>query len=182
MTNQTVVSRQAELRRSYATDPGRAISEKRVTTEERPTTDAVHGTVVAPDHPGVSWDYGIDSKVGGLDDLPNPGHLICAALAACMDSTIRMIADHLGVGIDHLEVDVEGDVDVRGCMAMDSSVRPGFRRLDCAVRLQPATGADPQRVRILVAQAERLCVTLDTLRNGVPVSVTSNVGADRASA
>ena len=182
MKNQTVVSGQADLRRTYAIDPGQAISKKRVRTEERPTTDALHGTVAMERFPGVSWDYGIDSKVGGLDDLPNPGHLLCAALAACMDSTIRMIAGHLGVGIERLEVDVEGDVDVRGCMAMDNAVRPGFRGLDCTVRLQPVAGADPQRVRILVAQAERLCVTLDTLRNGVPVTVSSNVEGDRASA
>ena len=182
MKNQAVLSRQAGLRRTYAADPGQAISEKRVHTTERPTTDAVHGTVVVDRFPGVAWDYGIDRKVGGLDDLPNPGHLLCAALAACMDSTIRMLAGHLGVGIERLEVDVEGDVDVRGCMAMDNAVRPGFRRLECTVRLQPAAGADPQQVRILAAQAERLCVTLDTLRNGVPVTVTSDLEADRASA
>jgi uncharacterized OsmC-like protein len=46
---------------------------------------------------GASFEYGIDEKVGGLSDRPNPGDLLCAALAACEDGTIRMVAGLLGV-------------------------------------------------------------------------------------
>jgi uncharacterized OsmC-like protein len=173
-----VADRQATLCRSYSERPEEAISVKRVATVPGPNTDALHGTAIAPDFPGTRWDYGIDSKVGGFDDLPNPGHLLCAALAACMDSTLRMIADRLGVGIDHLEVVVNGDVDVRGCLAMDASIRPGFRRIRCDVRLRPAPTASRRSVDILLTQTERLCVTLETLRNGVPVTVASEVEQD----
>lgn len=172
-----VASRQAPLRRVYTDDSDQAITIKRVRTLQTATTDAWHGTIEADDYPGVQWDYGIDAKVGGYDDLPNPGHILCAALAGCVDSTVRMIADHLGVGIEHLEVNVVGEVDVRGCMAMDSTVRSGFQHLRCEIRLQPAPGADERLVRILLNQTEKLCVTLDTLRNGVPVDVETRVGA-----
>lgn len=172
-----VATRQAPLRRVYAEETQRAITVKRVRTVETSTTDALHGTVEAVDYPAVRWEYGIDKKVGGYGDLPNPGHILCAALAGCMDSTVRMIADHLGVGIEHLEVEVVGEVDVRGCMAMESSIRPGFRQLRCEIRLQPAQGADERLVRVLLDQAEKLCVTLDTLRSGVPVNVKAHVGA-----
>ena len=77
----------------------------------------------------------IDDTVGGFDDLPNPGHLLCAALAACMDSAVRMIADRLGVRIERLEVEVNGDADVRGSLAMSRSVRPGFRQMQCRLAL-----------------------------------------------
>lgn len=172
-----VATRQAPLRGVYTEDRARAITVKRVRTVETSTTDAWHGTVGAVDHPGVTWDYGIDAKVGGYDDMPNPGHVLCAALAGCMDSTVRMIADHLGVGIETLEVEVVGDVDVRGCMAMDPSVRSGFQHLRCDIRLQPAQGVDERLVRILLHQAEKLCVTLDTLRSGVQVDVATHLGA-----
>ncbi len=173
--NSVVARRQEGLYRDYVKNPEAAITAKRVTTTQRQNTDALHGTVVAPDFREVRWEYGIDAKVGGYDDLPNPGHLLCAALAACVDSTIRMIADRLEVGIADLEVDVTGDVDVRGCLAIDPDVRPGFRGLRCEVRLRPAAAANRRSVEILLAQAERLCVTLDTLRNGVPVTVASEV-------
>lgn len=178
MTDQhsIVATRQAPLRRIYTGDGTQAITVKRVRTVQTPTTDAWHGTVEAVDYPTVQWEYGIDAKVGGYDDLPNPGHILCAALAACMDSTVRMIADHLGVGIEHLEVEVVGEVDVRGCLAMDPSVRSGFQQLRCEVRLEPAEGADERLVGVLLQQTEKLCVTLDTLRRGVPVDVAAHLG------
>lgn len=137
-------------------------------------TDAIHGSVVPDGFSSEIWNYGLDAKVGGLDDLPNPGHVLCAALAACMDSTMRMLAERLGVIIEELEVEVVGDVDVRGCLAMDASVRPGFRGLSCNVNCRPAEGTDPKSLAMIFDHAERLCVTLDTLRNGVPIVVSAD--------
>lgn len=171
-----VATRQAPLRRVFRDDSSQAMTVKRVRTVETATTDTLHGTVEAVGFP-VNWEYGIDSKVGGYDDLPNPGHILCAALAGCIDSTVRMIADHLGVAIEHLEVEVAGEVDVRGCLAMDSTVRPGFQQLRCSIQVRTGPGVEERLVRTLVRQTELLCVTLDTLRNGVPVELTTNVAA-----
>jgi len=66
------------------------------------------------------------SVLGSLHTVDGRGAVV-AALAACMDSTTRMLAEQLGVAIDHLEVEAIGDVDVRGCLAVDPSVRPEFR-------------------------------------------------------
>ncbi len=170
-----VADRQAPLRRLYADSAEEAISVKRVRTVETPKTDVWHGTVSAIGFPDVTWEYGIDTKVGGDDDLPNPGHVLCAALAACMESTIRMVADHLRVGIAHLEVEVVGDADVRGCLAMDRSIRSGFRQLRCEVKLQPSGEVNERLLQKVLDQAEQLCVTLDTLRNGVPIDIVAHV-------
>ncbi len=173
--NSLVARRQAPLGPLYRDDPAKALSYKEVRTRYTGTTDAVHGTVFPTGFPAVAWDYGIDDTVGGFDDLPNPGHLLCAALAACMDSTVRMIADRLGVGIKRLEVEVNGDADVRGCLAMSRSVRPGFRQMQCRLELELDSGVDPQVGAMLVRQTEKLCVTLDTLRNGTPITVDFEV-------
>lgn len=179
-TRSEVADRQAPLRRVFAEDHDAAISVKRVRTTETTSTDVWHGTVTSLDHDDRAWSYGIDDTVGGFDDLPNPGHLLCAALASCLDSTTRMIADHLGVGIEHLEVEVVGDVDVRGCLGVDSSVRTGFRQLRSEIWFQPVPGVDERLVRKVLERAEHLCVTLDTIRNGVPVSVVTRVDAPAA--
>ena len=171
----SVAERQTPLRMTYTKDGGEAISVKRVRTVETPTTDAWHGTVTADGFPDVAWEYGIDTKVGGYDDLPNPGHVLCAALAACMESTVRMVADHLRVGISRLEVEVVGDADVRGCLAMDSSIRSGFRQLRCEIRLEPSGEVDERLLQVVLDQAERLCVTLDTIRNGVAIEVSAEI-------
>ncbi len=174
-----VALRQDPLRLLYREDPTKALSYKEVRTLYTGATDAVHGSVLPTGFPEISWHYGIDGKVGGSDDLPNPGHLLCAALAACLDSTVRMIADRLGVRIERLEVEVNGDADVRGCLAMSRSVRPGFRQMQCRLSLELDSKADPQVGAMLVQQTEMLCVTLDTLRNGTPITVEFEV-AQRA--
>lgn len=172
---QTAGRRQQPLRRAYTEDPAQAISTKRVASAPSADSDAWHGRITAPGFPGTTWDYGIDAKVGGDDDRPNPGHLLCAALAACLESTTRIVADHFGVQIEDLVVEVVGDVDVRGCLAMDRCVRPGFRHIDAEIRLHPEPGTDANRVRQMLDQVEALCVTLDTIRHGTRVDVATAV-------
>lgn len=171
MTNSNVATRQAPLVATYRQSPEQALSFKCARTVQGPETDPFHGSVALEGYPEVHWDYGIDAKIGGFDDLPNPGHLLCAALAGCMDSTIRMLADHAGVRIEHLEVEVSGDVDVRGCLVVDPSVRMGFRQMHCDVRLELDPSTPSRIAEILLRKAEELCVTLDTLRNGTSITV-----------
>ena len=118
---------------------------------------------------GISQRLGIDRLVGGDHDLPNPADLLCAALAACEDSAIRMIADLLGVQILDLRVEVTGDVDVRGTLAIDRAVTVVSMRT--VVRLRVPRSTEQPRLAALRKQSEASCVTLDTLRSGVPVAV-----------
>jgi hypothetical protein len=72
----------------------------------------------------------------------------------------------------HLQVEVTGQVDCRGCLNIDHQVRTGFFAMDVQVRLETAPGTDDGLIRLLQELAERLCVNLDTLRHGVPVTVS----------
>jgi uncharacterized OsmC-like protein len=170
-----VGERQAPLRRAYVEDPERARTAKWAATAKSAETDAIHSVVHIGKGYGVSLRTGIDHAVGGDHDLPNPGDLLCAALAVCKDGTIRMIADLLGIPILDLRVEVTGDVDVRGCLAIDPSVKVGFRSMTCRVYLRVPSEIDPQRISMLEKQAEQSCVNLDTLRSGVPVDLAFNV-------
>jgi uncharacterized OsmC-like protein len=115
--------------------------------------------------------------VGGLHDIPNPGQLLCATLAACQDSSIRIVADILDIELVSVEVQVDGEVDLRGTLAVDPAVRVGFRSMRCRARLAAAPGTDDHRLAALVSSAERSCVVLDTLRRGVPVETSFDVGS-----
>jgi uncharacterized OsmC-like protein len=166
-----VAERQAPLRRAYLENSDRARTVKWAGTSNGTATDAFHSVVHIGKGYGVCLRLGIDHAVGGHHDLPNPGDLLCAALAACEDATLRMVADALGVRILDLRVEVDGDVDVRGCLSIDPSVRIGFRSMTCRVHLTVPPGTDPQRLAALRRQAERSCVNLDTLRRGLPVDL-----------
>jgi uncharacterized OsmC-like protein len=170
-----VAERQAPLRPAYVEHPERATTVKWAATETSTETDAVHSVVHIGRGYGVSQRTGIDRAIGGDHDLPNPGDLLCAALAACEDGTIRMIADLLHIPILDLQVEVTGDVDVRGCLAIDRAVKVGFRSMTCRVHLRVPSDIDPNRIATLRKQAELSCVNLDTLRSGVPADLVFNV-------
>jgi len=170
-----VAERQAPLRRAYVKDPERAVTLKWAATAKTAETDALHSVVHIGKGYGVCQRTGIDHAIGGDHDLPNPGDVICAALAVCEDGTVRMVADLLGIPILDLKVEVTGDVDVRGCLAMDRDVKVGFRTMTCRVQLRVPPDVDPGRLAMLRKQAEQSCVNLDTLRSGVPVEFAFNV-------
>src|SRR5262249_56438980 len=121
------------------------------------------------------WQCGDGRAVGGFHDAPNPGEVLCAALASCQDTTLRMVADLLGVKLRQVEVEVTGKVDVRGSMAVDRQAPVGFESMQCRVRFQVAPGTPPELCQRLVAQAERSCINLHTLRAGVAVDASFDV-------
>lgn len=166
-----VLVRQNPLRRRYAEEPQRALIRKRAWTVTSQDSDVLHSRIVPGESYDLSWRCGVDRAIGGDHDLPNPAELLCAALAACEDTTIRMVADLLGIEILDLVVDVTGHVDVRGCMG-DTTVQVGFRSMRCDVSLKVAPDTNPKRLALLRKQAERSCVNLDTLRSGTPVELS----------
>jgi len=173
----SVASRQTPLRQLYAERPDAAMITKRVRTITQDLRDPFHSAAVPENvaHPGtpygIEWDLGVDEAIGGLHDAPNPGELLCAALASCFELTVRMIANLLRIELEQLSVEVTGKVDVRGALAIDTSVPVGFQTMATSVRIRAANGTPPQLLEQLCAASERLCIDLQTLRYGVNVNV-----------
>ena len=164
-----VQQRQGPLRERYRRVPAEAWINDHARTVNACDEDPFHGTVVPANGGDTALRFGVHRAVGGFHDHPNPGDLLSAALAACFDSTLRMVADHLGIRLKCLDVAVTADCDVRGCLQVDHAVPVGFQRMRCHVRLQPREETDENKLRMLVAVAENCCVVLQTLRNGVTV-------------
>lgn len=169
-----VAQRQEPLRMHYEQSPDSARTQKwaRTTSSRVAADDPFHGEVEIGAGYGTSLRFGLDRYVGGLHDAPNPGDLLCAAIASCTDGAIRMVAERLGVQLTSLEVEVTGELDVRGCLLIDRDVPVGFDALDCTVRIAAAEGTDQRRLVALVAAAEKVCVNLDTLRRGIEVTTS----------
>jgi uncharacterized OsmC-like protein len=173
---ETARERQDPLRECYQYSPEDAKITDRARTTGGVATDPFHGTIIPGSGGyGLSLNFGIHRAMGGDNDAPNPGDLLCAALAACLDSSIRVIAERLEVTLESLEVKVEADLDVRGTLQVDPTVPVGFQAMRCEVNLEPAEGSDPESVEKLFDAAEHSCVNLATLRNGVPVETTLNI-------
>src|SRR5919205_765773 len=66
------------------------------------------------------------SGVGGPGTAACSGDLLLGALAACAQVTYQMVATAMGVPIASVEVTVEGDLDLRGTLGVDSAAPVGF--------------------------------------------------------
>jgi len=164
-----VAQRQGPLRARYRSVPAEAWITDGARTASACGEDPFHGNVVPANGSDAPLRFGLHRAVGGFHDYPNPGDLLSAALAACFDSTLRMVADHLGIRLKSLNVEVTAECDVRGCLQVDPAVPVGFQHMLCRVRLEPTDATDENKTRMLVAVAENCCVVLQTLRNGVSV-------------
>lgn len=111
--------------------------------------------------------------LGGDDAAPNPVEFALAALLSCQVVTYRFWAATLGIPLDGVTVEVEGDLDVRGFFGLDDAVRPGFTEVRLVADLRgPGTAADYERLRETV---DAHCPVLDLFRN--PSAVTTRLTA-----
>jgi uncharacterized OsmC-like protein len=106
--------------------------------------------------------------LAGSDAAPNPVEAALVGLLSCQVVTYRFWAVQLGIPLADVEVDVEGDLDVRGFFGLDAAVRPGFEGVRVVVRLSgPASDEDYRRLH---ATVDEHCPVLDLFRNATPVS------------
>lgn len=168
-----VRARQDPLRMRYRKAPAEAMICDCASTIHDAGRDAFHGRVLpGGERRDTAFDFGIHSAVGGDHDRANPGDLLCAALASCFDSTLRMIAERMGIVVEELRVDTRARVDVRGTLAVAREVSVGFQSIRCRVLLRVAPDTTERAVSQLLEAAERSCVVLQTLRSGVHVAAT----------
>lgn len=125
-------------------------------------------------HNPISLPVGIHSAVGGESDFPNPGDILCGAIAGCLDSTIRIMASRVGVKLKKLKVDVTGHVDVRGTLRAEKNVPVGFQQFDIAVTIKPRGFVPGKMLDKLIRAAEYSCVVIQSLRDCPEINVYRN--------
>jgi uncharacterized OsmC-like protein len=69
----------------------------------------------------------------GQNRAPNAGEYLLHALAACLTGSIVYHAAARGIALQGLECAVDGDVDLRGFLGLDDTVRPGYERIRVTV-------------------------------------------------
>jgi len=160
---------QAPLKARYEHEPAAARIEMTARSVPSPLGDPLHCAIAPDAAPDVVWRSGAHVGVGGAGDVPCSGDLLAGALAACQEVTVRMVAASMGIELEELAVEVTAKADLRGTLAMSREVPVGVQGMTCRTRVRVKDGTNPERARRLLESAERYCVVLNTLRNGVPV-------------
>lgn len=72
----------------------------------------------------------------GTNQFANPQEYLLAALNACMIVGYAVVCALQGVNLDELRIETEGDIDLRGVLGIDSTVKPGYETLRYTVYIK----------------------------------------------
>lgn len=108
--------------------------------------------------------------LAGDDAAASPVEFALGALISCQVVVYRLYAKALGIRVDDITVEAEGDLNARRLFSIDETVRAGFG----AVRLNVTiTGPEsPERYTELREAVDAHCPVLDLFANPTPVAVT----------
>lgn len=106
--------------------------------------------------------------LAGDDVAASPVEYALGALAACQVVVYRLYAQALGIRVDDVGVQAEGDLDARRLFGIDESVRPGFGAVRLNVTLTGPESAE--RYDELREAVDAHCPVLDLFQNATPVT------------
>jgi uncharacterized OsmC-like protein len=114
------------------------------------------------DHPEIfaSEDKGI-----------TPVEYVLVGLASCLTAGIAAVAQNRGIQLRSIESKLEGKMDIRGILGIDSEVRNGYD--DIKVTFKIDADASKPEIEALVAQSQKRSAVYDVITN--PVNVTVEV-------
>jgi uncharacterized OsmC-like protein len=100
--------------------------------------------------------------VGGAGTAACSGDLLIGALAACAQLTCQLVATAMGVPTRHIEVTVDGEMDLQGTLGISKEVPVGFQDIHVKFDVD-APEATPEQLRALQEKTEQYCVVFQTL-------------------
>jgi uncharacterized OsmC-like protein len=119
-------------------------------------------TTFEADHPEIfaSEDKGI-----------TPIEYVLVGLASCLTAGVAAVAQNRGIQLRSVESNLEGKMDIRGILGIDSDVRNGYD--DIKVTFKIDADAPKKEIEALVAQSQKRSAVYDVITN--PVNVTVEV-------
>ncbi|MBE9182515.1 OsmC family protein [Oculatella sp. LEGE 06141] len=72
----------------------------------------------------------------GGNTAPNPQETLMAAMNACMTVGYVVGCAMHGIELEMLEIESEGELDLRGFFGLDDTVKPGYDKIQCTVHIK----------------------------------------------
>lgn len=72
----------------------------------------------------------------GENTAPNPQEMLMTALNACIMVGYVAGAATNGITLENLEIETNGELDLRGFLGLDDTVRPGYESIQYTVRMK----------------------------------------------
>lgn len=148
---------QRPLKQKYRSDPG--TSRITLTAQGSQTATPMSCSV---DIGRAIYEAQAHSGVGGVGTAACSGDLLLGSLAACAQITCQMVATAMGIPTNHIEVKVEGDLDLQGTLGVSKEVPVGFEQIRVLFDID-APEATTEQLKALREKTEQYCVVMQTL-------------------
>ncbi|MGH9187130.1 MAG: OsmC family protein [Acidimicrobiales bacterium] len=106
------------------------------------------------------------------DNGATPTEIVLVALASCLTAGVAAVASQRDIQLRSVKATLQGDMDVRGILGIDTDVRNGFSGITVTYTID--ADATPQEIEALVAQSQKRSAVYDVITN--PTNVTVEVG------
>jgi uncharacterized OsmC-like protein len=105
------------------------------------------------------------------DNGATPVELVLVGLASCLTAGVAAVAQHRDIQLRSVSATLQGDMDVRGILGIDTDVRNGFSAIKVTYSID--ADASPDDLKALVAQSQKRSAVYDIITN--PTNVTVEV-------
>jgi len=103
------------------------------------------------------------------DNGATPVELVLVGLAGCLTAGVAAVAQNREIQLRSVSATIEGSMDVRGILGIDSDIRNGFGGIKVTYAID--ADATPDEVRALVAQSQKRSAVYDIITNPTEVTV-----------
>jgi uncharacterized OsmC-like protein len=85
---------------------------------------------------GYAISHDEPTELMGSNTAANPQELLMAAFNACVMATWVAACSLNNISLEKLEIETEGELDLRGFLGLDASVKPGYDEIHYTVRIK----------------------------------------------
>jgi uncharacterized OsmC-like protein len=156
--------------------PAAAQFQWRVTSEWR---NGTHSTSIVDGFFGLgeeqkhrttySFDLDHPEIFASEDNGATPVEYVLVGLAGCLTAGVAAVAQMREIQLNSVAATIEGAMDVRGILGMDSDVRNGFSSIKVTYKID--ADASPDEIKALVAQSQKRSAVYDIITNPTEVNV-----------
>jgi organic hydroperoxide reductase OsmC/OhrA len=166
---------------AIADDPAKGQTNWRVTSHWRGGTRSetkVRSYRIGGQDVSRNFTIGIDEplELCGTNQYANPQEYLLAALNACMIVGYTVSCALQGIELEELRIETDGDIDLRGALNIDSSVRPGFDQLRYTVHVKG--NATPEQFEEIHRSVMATSPNFFNVANTIPLKSRLIIGAN----
>src|ERR1700704_29947 len=139
-------------------------------THSRSTVEVFFGLGAEQSHrTRYSFDADHPEIFASEDNGATPVEHVLVGLAGCLTAGVAAVAQHRQIQLRSVSATVEGAMDVRGILGIDSDVRNGFSGIKVTYHID--ADASPADIKALVAQSQKRSAVYDLITNPTDVRV-----------